>query len=91
MRHNRVVRRLATGVFTSLVGLAIVPAALAGANDGHNGAGEQVQSGVQGAENGVAGGTLPFTGSELTAIVVVAILLAVTGLVLRRATRTQMP
>ena len=91
MRKDRVVRRLAIGALTSLAGLAVVPASLAAANDGHSGTGEQVQSGVQGADVGVAGGTLPFTGTELMAIVVVAILLAVTGLILRRSTRAQTP
>jgi hypothetical protein len=90
MRQNGLVRWLATGVFATLAGLAAVPIALAQANDGHNGPGEQVQSGVQGADAGVAGGALPFTGTELMAVVIVAILLLVAGLVLRRTTRAQM-
>jgi hypothetical protein len=76
------------GGATLVSALAWVSSALAAANGParvtYNGAGNvqhQVASGVAGSA------TLPFTGLSLALIVAVAVLLLVTGIVLRRASR----
>jgi hypothetical protein len=76
-------RRFTVVVATATIALALAGAALAGSgkSPGYQGPGEsvqgQVEQGVLGAET--SGGTLPFTGLELSVFVIGGVALILTG------------
>lgn len=68
-----------------------VPVALAGgsAQDGYGGgAGVQNQVAQSGGAQGIAGGSLPFTGLDLALLVIGGLMLLVLGMFLRRAAKS---
>lgn len=85
MRVMKVVR------FAILAALVVVPTALAGggssSTDGYAGVGGVIQTKVGAPTTHHVGGTLPFTGLNLSIVVVLALLLVAVGFGMRRFAR----